>query len=133
MRIYIAGAYSRRVELLVHSGLLKYDGHEITSRWLTGVYEGREWTDAAIADDDIKDVYVSDCVLSFTEDATSKHKRGGRHVEFGMALAWGKRLVLVGPRENVFHHQSRVEQYSTFEEARNILKHGIKIEETLPS
>jgi hypothetical protein len=29
---------------------------------------------------------------------------GGRHVEFGLALAQGKRVIIVGPRENVFHY-----------------------------
>jgi hypothetical protein len=29
---------------------------------------------------------------------------GGRHVEFGLALAQGKRMIMVGPRENVFHY-----------------------------
>ncbi len=33
----------------------------------------------------------------------SGYSRGGRHVEAGYALAKGKYLVLVGPRENVFY------------------------------
>jgi hypothetical protein len=30
-------------------------------------------------------------------------QRGGRHVEFGLALAWSKHLIVAGPREHVFH------------------------------
>jgi hypothetical protein len=35
--------------------------------------------------------------------------RGGRHVEFGAAVATGKRLIVVGHRENLFHHLPGVE------------------------
>ena len=34
---------------------------------------------------------------------------GGLHAEFGMALALRKRLILVGPRENIFHTLPQVE------------------------
>lgn len=44
----------------------------------------------------------------------AKISRGGRHVEFGMALAMDKRLVVVGPRENVFHLLPAVEQFDTW-------------------
>ncbi len=33
---------------------------------------------------------------------------GGRHVEFGYALAKGKPIVLVGPQRNVFHFHSNI-------------------------
>ena len=35
-------------------------------------------------------------------------QRGGWHVEFGLALAQGKHLILVGQPENVFHHLPQV-------------------------
>jgi len=35
--------------------------------------------------------------------------RGGRHVEFGYAMAKGKRLIVVGYRENLFHEHPSVE------------------------
>lgn len=41
--------------------------------------------------------------------AAGRASRGGRHVEFGMALALGKRVIVVGPRENVFHLLPEVE------------------------
>jgi hypothetical protein len=47
-------------------------------------------------------------LISFTDGAPA---RGGRHVEFGMAYAWGKRLIVVGPREHVFHALPLVEHY----------------------
>ena len=46
-----------------------------------------------------------------------KAARGGRHVEFGMGWAWGKRLIVVGPRENVFHLLPTVEQFDSWPDA----------------
>lgn len=35
--------------------------------------------------------------------------RGGRHVEFGLALGLGKRVIVIGHQENLFHHLPQVE------------------------
>jgi len=43
-----------------------------------------------------------------TGGETRAWQRGGRHVEFGLALAQGKHLILVGQPENVFHHLPQV-------------------------
>lgn len=39
--------------------------------------------------------------------------RGGRHVEFGYAMAKGKRLIVVGHRENLFHEHPAVEFFAS--------------------
>jgi len=67
----------------------------------------------------VEDVIRADCILCFTEEPTehvSWAARGGRHVEFGVALAMGKRLCVVGPRENIFHHLPRVEQFRSLDD-----------------
>jgi hypothetical protein len=46
----------------------------------------------------------ADAVIIFTEIPNTVLATGGRHVEFGLALAHGKRVFVVGPRENVFHY-----------------------------
>ena len=48
-------------------------------------------------------------VIVFTGEPSTS---GGLHTEFGMALALKKRLILVGPRENVFHTLPEVEYYA---------------------
>ena len=40
--------------------------------------------------EDYADVSAADIVVSFTEAPGSGAARGGRHVEFGLALAWDK-------------------------------------------
>ena len=55
------------------------------------------------AQDDYADVYEADALIVFTERTRSTHSRGGRHVEVGLALAWGKPVLVVGPLENIFY------------------------------
>jgi len=59
---------------------------------------------------------ITRCLVSFTEDPNAivaGAARGERHVVFGIALAAGKRICIVGPRENIFHHLFAVEWYAT--------------------
>ena len=116
MKIYLAARYSRRAELLEYSGELREAGHEVTSRWLDGRHEllGREarynneggspMVAQPFALEDYADVSAADIVVSFTEAPGSGAARGGRHVEFGMALAWGKTVSDCRPaRERLSH------------------------------
>lgn len=61
----------------------------------------------AIAFDDLLDLQEAEAVAYFSSGGRSDEPaypgRGGCHVEFGLALAWRKRLVLVGPAESIFH------------------------------
>jgi hypothetical protein len=113
MKIYLAARYDRRWEMLGVAATLARAGHEVTSRWI----EGGRGDDPAIipAVEDLIHLSQADCLVSFTEDPNRSvpwAARGGRHVEFGVALATGKRLCLVGPRENIFHHLLAVEAYA---------------------
>ena len=55
------------------------------------------------ATDDLEDVLAAEVLMAFTEEPRSGNSRGGRHVELGIALGTGRhRIVIVGPRENVF-------------------------------
>lgn len=114
MRIYLAARYERRFEMLGVAATLARAGHEVTSRWI----EGGRGDDPAIvpAVEDLIQLSHADCLVSFTEDPQRNvawAARGGRHVEFGVALATGKRLCVVGPRENIFHHLLSVEAYGS--------------------
>lgn len=115
MRIYLASRYDRRFEMLGVTAVLMKAGHDVTSRWIEGRGDGPE----VEAVEDVEDVLRADCILCFTEEPTehvSWAARGGRHVEFGVALAMGKRLCVVGPRENIFHHLPRVEQFRSLDD-----------------
>lgn len=121
MKIYLASSYERREEMEANARRLKMDGHQITSVWITGLHESPEWNDEAIAVHDLDCIDSAFCVMCFTEPADSNRSRGGRHVEFGYALSQGKKIVVVGPRENVFYHLPDVEWFTDFEDARLVL------------
>ena len=105
MRMYLAADFQRQLELREYRAELRLMGHEVTSRWL----DNKAADDLAFrpnpawrgfAQVDVDDIRAADAVISFT---TGDKARGGRHVEYGLAVAWGKRRVLVGPVEHVFH------------------------------
>lgn len=112
-KIYLAARFSDRPHMEIIGDRLKIAGFEITARWVYGGEDGL--TRAQIANLDIDDVAACDTLVSFTQPYGTLTKGGGRHVEFGYAMARGKRLVLIGDRENVFHHSPKVEIYPTFE------------------
>lgn len=132
MRIYLAARYSRRVELCGYREQLQRMGHEVPARWLDGQHqlsnEGNPIGDdgealvesgspeaaalrAKFALDDWQDVSAAEMVISFTEAPRSNASRGGRHVEFGIALCNQAECVVIGHRENIFHSLPQVRFY----------------------
>lgn len=120
-KIYLAAAYERNEEMRGVRDVLQALGHQVTSRWIDQTASGQ--TEAAgtevlatspdayaqFARKDMDDLEQADTVISFTG---GEHPgRGGHHIEFGIALALGKQLVIAGPRENVFHSLPAVEWY----------------------
>ena len=123
MRIYLAGSYSRREELLGYAGILEANGHTVTSSWLKGEHSehdadiGRGIDPSlarSFAEQDIEDIRTSDVMISFTGGSGEGNHRGGRHVEFGIAIERALLVGIVGPYENVFHY--RVRRTDTFDE-----------------
>jgi len=102
MRYHLAARYARRVELCRYREQLLSIGDTVTSRWLD-FRKMPSWS-CGIAREDCEDLMAADAVIIFTEIPNTILATGGRHVEFGLALAQGKRMIIVGPRENVFHY-----------------------------
>ena len=111
-RVYLAGRFSRRDEFNGYADRLRAWGFTVDARWLTEAHEwyGERDADAleaarSFARDDLEDVSRSDIVLVFTEPSNpGGRNRGGRHVEYGIALALHKDILIVGEPENVFHN-----------------------------
>ena len=158
MRIYLAARYTRREELCRYRDTLRAMGHDVQARWLDGkhqisdkgqpigdhgeaIVEGHDASQrnaelrAKFAQDDFEDVTGADAVISFTEPPRSQANRGGRHVEYGVALALGKRLLVVGHRENLFHWLPQAEFYETpeaaFASCPNARPHGERVSDTV--
>lgn len=130
MRIYLAARYSRRLELCVYRDQLRAMGQQVTARWLDGNHqiddqglsvEAKRAERERFAQEDYEDLIAAQCCISFTEIPRSTNSRGGRHVEFGIALGRGQWCIVVGPRENVFHCLPAVDVCETFAEARELI------------
>lgn len=136
MRYYFAGRYSRHAELAGYRDqlVLAVPGSEVTSRWLDlhgGELEASYTPEALAANPaacwrhglaDMDDLIASQAIVSFT--GAGGGGKGGRHIEhgIGMVMAWGTeelsggeyRLIVVGPRENIFHCHPATEVYPTW-------------------
>lgn len=120
--VYLASRYSRHDEMQgVRTVLEALCDVTVTSRWIDlhdgsaplsrtaeQLHQDTEGS-SVYALHDLEDLRAADTVISFTDGSNSS--KGGRHVEFGAALALGKRSILVGPRENVFHTLPEVEWF----------------------
>lgn len=131
MRIFLSSRYSRREEMRSVAAELHRLGHTVTSRWIHTDWqppEGESQSSHAppelreeYALKDRDDLLAADCCIAFTE-GPGGGGRGGRHVEFGMAAARGKRLIVVGHRENIFHHLPGVEFFKDRQRLMNALE-----------
>lgn len=123
MKIYLAARYTRHPEMQRCRDALDALGYTVTSRWINGEHKlvndtmfspGDEKTAERFALEDYEDLLEADCVISFTEPQRSTNSRGGRHVEFGIALGLGKYNIVVGPKENVFHYLPTLEVHDSW-------------------
>jgi hypothetical protein len=138
MNIYLSARFARQAELCGYRDELIALGHTVTSRWLDaetadddGISLPNTWSYQArdIAEADLDDIYVSDCFVAFTDPPGVGPMRGSHHVEFGLALGMrlacrpnaGMRLLVVGPRENVFHCLDCVSCFSTWDAMKRYL------------
>jgi hypothetical protein len=119
--IYLAGRFSRRYELQGCRADAQRAGRCVTSRWIDLVEENE--VDAAMcAKVDLEDLDIADTAIAFGDEPRSTRSRGGHWVEFGYGLAQGKRMILIGHRENVFTLlPDVVEFYATWPEALRAL------------
>lgn len=135
---YFAGRYSRNAELRTYRDELqaKVPGARVTSRWVDqhgGEVEASYTPETLAADPegcwkygqaDLEDLANAEAIISFTGDGGGG--KGGRHVEHGVAIAYVDngpwlatgdfRLVVVGPREHIFHCHPATEVYPTWRE-----------------
>jgi hypothetical protein len=119
---YLAARFGRRAEMQEKRRDLESIGVSVTSRWLEEPDENHnmDFTSAEAAElarGDWVDIDEAETLILFTEAPpfpTTLSSRGGRFVEFGYALASGKRVIVVGPVENLFTGQ--VERYDDWDD-----------------
>jgi len=84
---------------------LSQAGIDCTARWIDQSLANESHDEAEM---DILDVRRADVLLLLKPVASHRTTTGGHHVETGVALAMGMPVVLLGERENVFHHHDTV-------------------------
>lgn len=119
MRWYLAAQFARQEEMRRKAAQLQESGQEVTSRWIYSGGAVRDMTDEERENQAIshmEDIVKSDGIIIFTKDDEGAYPSlGGRHVEFGAGLGTNKTMVVVGPRENIFHWLPNVQVFETFE------------------
>lgn len=117
MHIYLMARYTRYLEMQEVAHHLVALGHIKTSRWIWGAHQASDEAigsgmlgdfERRLAEEDMADLCAAQVCVGFSEPPRAAN-RGGRMVELGMALAWGKRVVVVGGHEHVFHALKHVE------------------------
>lgn len=99
MKIYIAASYTRIIEAKALGLALKEKGFEILSLWHI---EGGSAVDSDYLSGSkaIRDQYAIESCDLFVELVGDSGSKGGRHCELGMALAWNKKIILIGGLDN---------------------------------
>jgi hypothetical protein len=126
--VYLAAQYERKEEMRHYRNALNALGVRVSSRWIASndQIEGLDaetlaeehWMGTAQALLDIEDVRSADTFIMFT----SGLGRGGHHTEFGMAMAMGKNIILIGKRENVFHCLSWIQVFPNWEAFMKVVR-----------
>ncbi len=123
MKVYLAARYLRKKEIKSLVPLLAANNITTTSKWLDETFSETanldEFTPTfcrATAYIDLADIEEADTFVFFSEDPKIGTPRGGRHVEFGYALARGKRMIAIGGQENIFHYLPEIVHYSTVDD-----------------
>lgn len=117
VKIYIAASHPRFEQAENFALMARTAKIDVTSHWhsqpdkesytpkdptkLPKIMEGA-------SERDLWEVKSADILVVITGDTLTK---GGRHAEVGIALGEGKEVLLIGPREMVFHYHPRVVQF----------------------
>lgn len=140
MKVYLADFFGNKSRVYRRAQELERLGITVTSRWMhEPVAEGdtvSEHYRRLTAVHDVSDIVDADVLCMFaatTDDLTHipayALARGGRHFEagmfYGLSLAWqrfvtgtfmgeSRKLMIVGKRENIFHHLDGVADASIY-------------------
>lgn len=124
-KVYVAGWYAQIAEAKAAVRELREAGYEVTSKWVEGgtdTANGYALRQAAI--EDLHDLQRADYLMLLALPFGTMYNGGGRWVEFGYALALGKRMVVIGGHETIFCHLPGVKVYSTVGAAINFMNVG---------
>ena len=126
-RIALIARLGRRPEMREIAKRLEKMGHVMCSIWVhcddeDETLSARQKQYMALLNAD--NLESAGVAIAFTERPPMPpgSERGGRHADFGYALAVCKRVIVVGPRENLPYWDPKVEQVVTVAELLTLLR-----------
>jgi len=116
MKFYIAS--KSQVVAREWKAALEAEEYTIVARWLDedGFGSGAPYDDEQRSSNAVKDeedVRAADALI-FRSEPDGTRVAGGKHVETGIAIALGKPVYAIGPKENIFHWHPLVKMFATF-------------------
>ena len=126
-RIALIARLGRRPEMREIAKRLEKLGHKACSSWVWNDSEDDGLTIAeklGVAITNADNLESAGVVIAFTERPPMPpgSERGGRHADFGYALAVCKRAIVCGPRENIAYWHPKVEQVGSVAELLTLLR-----------
>ena len=122
MRIYLASNFKSQERIRKVRDEIKALGHTVTSSWLGEKggqsFELQPHNGPRYATRDVGEIVTSDLLIIDTKEQSNT---GGREVEYGVALALGKLVWVVGKHRNVFHTVAR-HTFTTWDECYAYLR-----------
>lgn len=116
MKIYVASMWSARDDSRNLARKLILARHGVTSRWLLDSHSGSATPAEQRATWDLEDVDAADALVLVTLPVGTTYEGGGRQVEFGYAVARGKRVFVLGEREHLFCHLPQIVACATVDD-----------------
>lgn len=111
MKIYLAHNFKARVWLRDYKKFLELKGHEVTSRWLTQSYppDRTAYEEQQAALENLEDIDRADTLILFVDQYGDSPGKG-KFMEFGYALAKGKKIYIHGQdkHSSVFYYLPQI-------------------------
>lgn len=129
--VYLAAAFSRQVEIRTVAEDLRNLGVSVCARWLDEQKcpENQNFEDflADNALNDLQDLETCDTIVRFSdiiqsEMVPAKLISGARMFETGYSYKAGKRVIVIGGRQNVFDRLPGIIHLDTVENLKTMLK-----------
>ena len=136
MQVYLADQYKHKDKISLYSQELKANGINVCSSWIEEPHGAdatlkdiSKFNKQAYVNRDIAEIGDCDIFVLFTVDPSIPTVRGGRHFESGYAYGQGKPVLIVGPKENLFHYLNDIRSVDTWTEAKELL---LKVAKMIP-
>lgn len=112
MIVYVAAPYQMKPQAATVAAVLRGKGHKVSSTW----HDREDENDEATARRDLEEVEACEAFLLINPEEWDRSGTGGRHVEFGYALARSKDMIIFGVRSNLFHQFEAIRFIGSLEE-----------------